>query len=180
MPRQPTPLPSAIRRQRGFEAASGLVKAPVRAAGESRGFVLARLLTHWADIAGEDVAGLTRPVRMNYGREGMGATLSLLVASAHAPMVQMMLPRIKDRVNAAYGYAAVSRINLTQTTASGFAETQASFAGPAVTTLPDPVAEKIATETTASIGNADLRMALEAFGKNILHRSPSETGKKTP
>lgn len=178
MPRQPTPLPSAIRRQRGFEAASGLVKAPVRAAGESRGFVLARLLTHWTDIAGDDVAALTRPVRMNYGREGMGATLSLLVASAHAPMVQMMLPRIRDRVNAAYGYAAVSRINLTQTTASGFAETQASFAGPAVTVC-DPVAEKIATETTASVGNADLRMALEAFGKSILHRSSSETGKKT-
>ena len=76
---------------RGFEPAGGLVRDPIRAAGERRGFAVARLLTHWPEIAGDEVAALARPVRMNYGREGMGATLSLLVTSAHAPMVQMML-----------------------------------------------------------------------------------------
>jgi hypothetical protein len=179
MPRQPTPLPSPIRRQRGFEAAASLVKAPIRAAGEARGFVLARLLTHWPEIAGTDVADLTRPVKMIYGREGMGATLSLLVTSSHAPMVQMMLPRIKERVNAAYGYAAVSRITLTQTAADGFAEGQTPFTGPATPPPPDPVIEAAAIAQAAAVGDADLRSALEALGKNILTRRHSETGKKT-
>lgn len=180
MPRQPTPLPNPTRRQRGFEAAASLVKAPIRAAGEARGFALARLLTHWREIAGAEVAGLTRPVRMSYGREGMGATLSLLVTSSHAPMVQMMLPRIKERVNAAYGYAAVSRITLTQTAAEGFAEGQTPFTGPAVAPTADPAIEAAAVAQAADIGNAQLRTALEAMGKNIFTRRQSETGKKTP
>ncbi len=178
MPRQPTPLPNPTRRQRGFEAAASLVKAPIRAAGEARGFALARLLTHWPEIAGAEVADLTRPVRMNYGREGMGATLSLLVTSSHAPMVQMMLPRIKERVNAAYGYAAVSRITLTQTAADGFAEGQTPFTGPVVRPPPDPVIEAQAVANAAVIGDAALRTALEALGKNILTRRQSENGKK--
>jgi hypothetical protein len=180
MPRKPLPKPSMIRRQRGFEAASGLVKAPIRAAGEARGFVLARLLTHWRDIAGDEVAGLTRPAKMTYGREGMGATLVLMVASAHAPMVQMMLPRIKDRVNAAYGYAAVSRISLTQTTTGGFAEAQAAFDGPRPLPPVDPEAQRIATEATAGVGNTDLRSALEALGKSILTRQKPEFRKSDP
>jgi hypothetical protein len=180
MPRQPTPLPSSTRRQRGFEAAASLVKAPIRAAGEARGFALSRLLTHWPDIAGAEVAALTRPVRMNYGREGMGATLSLLVASAHAPMVQMMLPRIKERVNAAYGYAAVSRISLTQTSATGFAEGQTPFTSASPVPPLDPAVEAAAVAQASAIGDAQLRTALEALGKSILTRRHAETGKKTP
>lgn len=177
MSRPPIPNPSPIRRQRGFEAASGLVKNPIRAVGEARGFALARLLTHWPEIAGEEVAGLAHPVRMTYGREGMGASLSLLVASAHAPMVQMMLPRIKDRVNSAYGYAAVSRISLTQTTATGFAENQAAFANAPKTPVPDPEAERAAAAAAAVIGDADLRAALETMGKTILNRRQPDPGK---
>ena len=45
----------------------------------------------------------------------MGATLILLAKPAHAPMVQMELPRLKDRINAVYGYNAIARITLTQT-----------------------------------------------------------------
>ena len=46
----------------------------------------------WADVAGESLARITRPVKIGYGREGMGATLTLLVKSSEAPMVQMALP----------------------------------------------------------------------------------------
>ena len=77
MARKPLPNPSADRRQRGFEPAFGLVKGPIRAAGEARGFAVARLLTHWAEVAGEDLAGKTRPVKIGYGKGGMGATLTL-------------------------------------------------------------------------------------------------------
>ena len=94
MARTPAPPPSAQRRIRGFEAASGLLKDQIRSVGESRGFAVARLLTHWPEVVGEDMARVTRPVKVGYGREGMGATLTLLVQASHAPMVQMDLPRL--------------------------------------------------------------------------------------
>ena len=41
------------RRGRGFEPASGLLKDRIRAAGESRGFAVSRLLTHWAEVVAQ-------------------------------------------------------------------------------------------------------------------------------
>ena len=175
-PHQPPRDPE--RRLRGFEAASGLLQSRIRAAGEKRGFATTRLLTQWAEIAGEQTAAITRPVKIGYGCEGMGATLTLLVAPAHAPMVQMDLPRLKDRVNAVYGYAAIARISLTQTAATGFAEGQAQFA-PAPKpppTAPDPAIQAVAAAVAAPVHDTDLRAALAALGQNILTRRKATEG----
>jgi hypothetical protein len=103
---------------RGFEPAFGLMARRCAHAGESRGFAVARLLTHWAEVAGEDLARITRPVKVGYGREGLGATLTAAGAAAPmAPMVEMQKERLRERVNAVYGYNAISRIVLTQTAA---------------------------------------------------------------
>jgi hypothetical protein len=159
------------RRMRGFEAASGLLQQRIREAGEARGFAVTRLLTQWSEVAGQEIARITRPVKIGYGREGMGATLTLLVSPAHAPMVQMDLPRLKDRVNAAYGYAAISRISLTQTAATGFAEGQAEFtAAPKRPTAVDPALQAEARAVAAPVHDETLRAALEALAQNILNR----------
>ena len=108
---------------------------------------------------------------MGHTREGMGATLTLLVASAHAPMVQMQLPRIIEKVNAIYGYRAISRISLTQTAATGFAEGQAEFI-PAPKAAPPPSPDIVAKarDTAAPIADPGLKAALEALAQNILTR----------
>jgi len=170
-----------IRRMRGFEAASGLVKDRIRTAGESRGFAVSRLLTHWEDIVGADLAGMTRPVKVGYAREGFGATLTLLTRAAEAPMVQMQLPLIREKVNACYGYNAISRISLTQTAATGFAEGQAEFGPapkPAVKTL-DPAIARQATAVAAGVHDDSLRAALEALAQNVLNRTKPEKRGKT-
>lgn len=167
----PLPEPSPQRRRRGFEPAFGLVKAPVRAAGEARGFAVARLLTHWAEVAGADLATKTRPVKIGYGKGGMGATLTLLVKAAHAPMVQMALPALKDRVNAVYGYGAINHIHLTQTAATGFAEGQAEFTpAPKRAATPDPAVLAEAEAVAKGVGDPSLRAALEQLAQNILTR----------
>jgi hypothetical protein len=172
MTRKPTPSPSPTRRMRGFEPAAGLVKEPIRTAGESRGFAVARLLTHWAEVAGPDLAGKTRPVKIGYGREGMGATLTLLVKSAEAPMVQLGLPVLKERVNAVYGYSAIARIHLTQTAPIGFAEGQAEFTvAPKALPKPDPATLARAAQAAEGIGDPTLRAALEVLAQNILTRA---------
>jgi hypothetical protein len=174
MARKPLPPPNAARRLRGFEAAAGLVKDPIRAVGESRGFGVAKLLTGWAEIVGDELASCTRPVKVGYGREGLGATLTILTVPAQAPMVQMALPRIKDRVNACYGYAAISRINVTQTAATGFEEGQVAFAPkPKAERVIDPAVQAVAAETTGAVKDTTLRAALETLAQNVLSRGKS-------
>ena len=76
------------RRMRGFERASGLLSTRIREVGEKRGFAVSRLLTHWAEIVGADVAAVARPVNVSYGRS-IGATLTVLTTGAQAPMLEM-------------------------------------------------------------------------------------------
>lgn len=174
MSRKPLPSPSADHRMRGFEPAFGLMKDAVRSAGESRGFAVARLLTHWAEAVGEEMARKTRPVKVGYGKGGMGATLTLLVKPAEAPMVQMALPQLKDRVNAVYGYAAISHIHLTQTAAIGFAEGQAEFTpAPKPAKTPDPATTAQAQAVAKGVADPSLRSALEQLAQNILTRPRS-------
>ncbi len=160
------------RRMRGFEAASGLLKDRIRTAGEKRGFAMTRLLTHWAEIAGDDLARITRPVKVGYAKGGFGATLTLLVRAVEAPMVQMQLPVLRDRVNACYGYNAISRISLTQTAPTGFAEGQAEFtpAPMAQKPPPDPATVAEARNTASGVQDDTLRAALESLAQNVLNR----------
>lgn len=174
MARKPATPPSAEHRRRGFEPAFSLVSNQVRGAGEARGFAVARLVTHWAETVGEDLAKITRPVKIGYAQGGMGATLSLLVQGAQAPMVGMQLERIRERVNAVYGYNAISRIHLTQTASSGFAEGQAQFTHAPKTAPRDPEAEArltaAAAERTEGVADPGLRAALDRLAQNILSR----------
>jgi hypothetical protein len=174
MAKKPSYTPKAEHRMRGFEPVYGLMKDSVRAAGESRGFAVTRLLTNWTEVAGQELAQKTRPVKIGYGKGGLGATLTLLVRATEAPMVQMALPVLKDRVNAVYGYAAVSRIQLTQTAATGFAEGQAEFApAPKAAPAPDPDVQARATQAADGVADPGLRTALEQLAQNILTRPRS-------
>jgi hypothetical protein len=160
------------RRMRGFEPAAGLLREPIRLAGETRGFAITRLLTQWAEIVGEDVARMARPVKMGYGRDGLGATLTLLTTGAMAPLLQMEKPTIRAKVNACYGYNAVARIHITQTAPIGFAEGQAVFAtAPKAPKPPNPEVCARARNLSQAVSDESLRAALEALGQNILSRS---------
>ncbi len=166
------------RRGRGFEPASGLLKDRVRAAGESRGFAVSRLLTHWAEVVGDEIAAIARPVKVGYGREGFGATLTLLTTGAAAPILQMHLPKIREKVNACYGYNAISRVVITQTAPVGFAEGQVAFveAPRATAPAPDPVVRKRAASISDTVRDDALRAALEALGEKVLSRPGPKKG----
>lgn len=175
MAKSPKPQ-TPFRRERGFEPASRLLVERIRTAGESRGFAVARLLTQWPEIAGQELARITRPVKISYGREGLGATLTLLTTGAVAPMVEMRKDHLRERVNAVYGYSAIARIHLTQTAGTGFAEGQAQFVhAPKAPAAPDPAIVAKATETAAVIKDEGLRAALELLARNVLtRRNPKE------
>lgn len=171
MVRKVTASATPSRRMRGFEPAFGLMKDPVRAAGESRGFAVTRLVTHWAEVVGPELARCTRPVKVGYGREGFGGSLTILISGPMAPMIEMQKETIRVKVNAVYGYNAISRILLTQTSPIGFAEGQAEFtAAPKPAPVPDPAIKAEALATAAPISDPGLRAALEALAENVLNR----------
>jgi hypothetical protein len=159
---------------RGFKRTSQLLKDRIRRASESRGFAVSRLLTQWEEIVGPDIAGIARPVDVSYGRQGFGATLTVLTTGAQAPMLEMQKETLRERVNAVYGYNAISRIRLTQTAPTGFADGQASFDHrPKSTTppAPDPAVRADAAKLAAPVSDTSLRDALEALGQNVLSKS---------
>lgn len=166
------------RHSRGFEAASGLLKDRIRTAGEARGFAVSRLLTHWTEVVGADVAAMALPVKIGYGRDGFGATLTLLTTGASAPLLQMQLPKIREKVNACYGYNAISKVIVTQTAPTGFAEGRVAFA-PAPKPAPAPVSPAIhqqASATAEGVRDPALRAALEALGEKVLSRPRNTKG----
>jgi hypothetical protein len=159
---------------KGFKRTATLLTDRIRRAGETRGFAVSRVLTGWPEIVGEDVAAIARPVNVSYGRGGFGATLTVLTTGAQAPMLEMQKEQLRAKVNAVYGYNAISRIRITQTAPTGFSEGQAQFdmrpKSPAEHP-PDPALERAAREVAKSVENENLRSALELLGKNVLSKA---------
>ncbi|KQI70203.1 RNA-binding protein [Loktanella sp. 3ANDIMAR09] len=154
---------------RGFSRAATLMQTRIRTATEGRGFAESRLLTHWAEIVGEQIAGIARPVKISYGRGALGATLTVLTTGSNAPMLEMQKPQLLERVNACYGYRAISRIHITQTAPTGFADGRAQFDhAPKVAPEPDPAVQAQAKAAAAGVGDDSLRAALEALTANFL------------
>ncbi|CAD0186159.1 Zn-ribbon-containing, possibly RNA-binding protein and truncated derivatives [Ruegeria sp. THAF57] len=155
---------------RGFKRTATLLNDQIRHAGESRGFAVTRLLTHWAEIVGQDMAAIARPVKVGYGKGGMGATLTVLTTGPQAPMLEMQKEQLRGKVNAVYGYNAISRVRITQTASTGFAEGQVSFdhkpKAPKPKIEPEIAAE--ADRAARDVHDGDLRAALERLGRNVL------------
>ncbi|MGH1369796.1 MAG: DUF721 domain-containing protein [Maritimibacter sp.] len=160
---------------RGFERTSSLLTQRIREAGESRGFAVTRLITHWEDIVGEATARICRPTEVSYKRSGFGATLTLLTTGAQAPMLEMQKEKLREKVNTVYGYSAISHIRITQTAPTGFAEGQAEFRAKPKAAAPqiDPEIIARARSTTKTVGDEDLRFQLERLAENVYARQKS-------
>jgi hypothetical protein len=162
---------------RGFARTSRLLNEQIRKAGESRGFAVSRLLTHWEEIAGSDIAAIARPVKVGYGRSSFGATLTVLTNGANAPILEMQKERLREKVNAVYGYNAISKVWITQTAPIGFSDGQVEFKhAPKVQQLAqaDPQDQAEAAKAAKGVENEDLRAALERLGRNVLTKQKTQ------
>lgn len=160
------------RRKRGFERAASLLEARVQRAGESRGFAVSRLLTHWVEVVGPDVARVCRPIEVSYGR-GFGGTLTVLTTGAEAPMLEMQKDMICEKVNACYGYAAIQKLRITQTAATGFSEGRATFEHAPKQKTAEPAVSSEVKQAANGVEDKKLRQALERLGANVLSHAKS-------
>lgn len=164
------------RTRKGFQRTSTLLRDRIRKASETRGFAVTRVLTHWAEIVGQDMASICKPVDVKYGRQGFGATLTVLTTGAQAPMLEMQKEKLREKVNAAYGYNAITQLRITQTAPIGFAEGQAQFTAAAkrAQKTADPETKREAQTMAAPVGDQDLRKALERLATNVLSKEKSK------
>jgi hypothetical protein len=101
-------------RKNGFKKASVLLKRNIQRASESRGFAQSRVLTHWGEIVGEDISSVSIPTKVSYRTDGLGATLTVLTSGSNGPILEMQKEFIRNKINAVYGYNAVHKIKITQ------------------------------------------------------------------
>lgn len=112
---RPAPAP----RPRGGEArrVADLIPAIGDVAFRKFGFVQSSIVTRWPEIVGVRLARVTAPESLRFppGKKADGM-LCLTVGSAHAPVVQHVVPDIIERVNRFFGYSAVARVRIAQGT----------------------------------------------------------------
>jgi hypothetical protein len=124
-----------------------------------QGFASTELVTHWADIVGQDVAALAEPIKMQWPRTVSGdppepATLVLRAEGPAAIEVQHLSGTIIDRVNQFFGWRAVGRVALRQAPLAR----RSSRALPPKRLDPERAAQEAATLT--DIDDVELREAL--------------------
>ena len=122
--------PETARSRKGFQHAAATARGAVDRIAGKQGFAEANVLLNWPAIAGAELAATCQPVKVTYGpQRTLGATLIVQASSARAPEIEMKGPMIVERVNQYYGYRAISRLKVTQSTglgpSPGFSEAQA-------------------------------------------------------
>jgi hypothetical protein len=124
------------------------------------GFVQSSVVSRWKEIVGERYAHVSSPesIRFPQGKRAQG-TLSLVVSSAHAPMMQHVAPEIIERVNRFFGYEAVARVVMRQ----GAMASPPKRAAPAeLVALPQDLGDSLRT-----IGDPELRTVLESLARGV-------------
>jgi hypothetical protein len=130
--------------------------------------VLSRLISEWQQIVG-DMATWCQPVEMKFSKgETSNGSLKLAIASGRGPEASLQTQNIISRVNAAFGYAAISRITLVQ----NFSHSAPKMAAPP-TTKRDPKRDSrnqdvwTLDEKLNKVKSPELRAALRRFGTPI-------------
>lgn len=149
------------RSSRSLAELASQVMAPII---EQHGLATAQVILRWAELAGPDLARVTRPLRVSWPRPAdeagivspqprrMGATLVVACESAYALDLQFAIPGLIERVNLLYGWQAVTRLVIRQ---------QPVDAPPQVTArkAPPPAPEAM-TEGLQNLDDVPLRQAL--------------------
>ena len=130
-----------------------------------QGFASRELVTRWGEIAGEDIARFSEPLKMQWPRPVEGqpqepATLILRVEGPMALEIQHASDAILQRVNRYFGWSAVGKITLRQAPLSRPRPRQKA-------TPPAPSAVAEMSGTLGSVEDEALREALARLGASI-------------
>ena len=155
-------------RKHGFKKASVLLKKNIQKVSESRGFAQSRVLTHWSEIVGEEISSVSIPTKVSYKTDGLGATLTILTSGSSGPILEMQKEFIRTKINAVYGYNAVQKIKITQS--SPLALIRKNENPKSVISKKNKRKVEISTSLEKAVNEIDdknLRQALEELAINV-------------
>ncbi len=162
MAKRETSKPPASERPRGGRARSvaEIVPDVGRAAFRRFGFVQSSIVSRWGEIVGDRYATLSAPesIRFGQGKRSDGV-LTLVVAGAHAPMFQHVVPVVIERVNRFFGYAAVGRVVIRQ---GEIPAPRAKPVPPPFTVVPTELGDSLRT-----IADPELKAVLESLARGV-------------
>ena len=134
-----------------------------RAAFRRFGFVQSSVVTRWPEIVGERHAQVCMPESIRFPPgEKSGGILQLVVAPAHAPLIQHVIPEIVERVNRFFGYKAVGRVKLRQGEVKPPRAEQRAKAPPSLKPIPMELGDSL-----RDIGDPELRTVLESLARSL-------------
>ncbi|MEM7668252.1 MAG: DUF721 domain-containing protein [Pseudomonadota bacterium] len=166
-------------RGRPFHRPGRALKSKMRSVAAKKGFAEPDVLLRWSEAVGPALAGICTPVKVTFG-DAIGATLVVHTNSARAPEVEHRGPQIVEAINRFYGYRAITRMRITQSTRRpglnvGFAEPATPFEhGTQPQSEPGEDEKRRARALTEGIGDHDLRKALTQMGAWVLSRPRSD------
>jgi len=127
------------------------------------GFVQSSVVSRWPEIVGARHARVCAPeaIRFPPGEKRDGI-LQLVVVPAHAPLIQMVIPEIIERVNRFFGYSAVARVKLRQGEVQAPKVLEERRAPPSLRPIPMELGESL-----RDIGDPELRTVLESLARSL-------------
>ena len=126
------------------------------------GFVQSSVVSRWPEIVGARHARVCSPeaIRFPPGEKRDGI-LQLVVVPAHAPLIQMVIPEIIERVNRFFGYSAVARVKLRHGEVQP-PQLETRRAPPSLRPIPMELGESL-----RDIGDPELRTVLESLARSL-------------
>ena len=152
---------------------STMIDPMVAPSARERGFTIERILSQWQKIAG-DMSSWCRPDAVSFPNKGRNnGSLRLRIAPGRGPQAQAMSQVIVDRVNANFGYQAISKISLLQT----FVDPDNSAIPPSARKSPSTQPDIWTLDNKLKdIRSPELRAALRRLGSPINSSAEDEEG----
>lgn len=172
-------LPYSAKRASFAKAVGSFVPGLTRKSFEKYGFSTATLLTDWALIVGQDLAGFTLPERLKWPRNveafeetnksdrgRPGATLVLRVDGPRAIELQYQTTQLIERINAHFGYRAIAEIRFIQAPLPDRAEPSRATEK-RIAKRPKTSDRNVAESPSTTGPNSTLQASLERLHENM-------------
>ena len=146
------------------KAVGDLMPQVGRTAFRRYGFVQSSVVTRWPEIVGPEHAKVCAPeaIRFPPGERSEGI-LQMVVAPAHAPLIQHVIPEIIERVNRFFGYRAIAKVKMRQGAVQPRSvEPERSARPPELKPIPMELGDSL-----RDIGDPELRAVLEGLARTM-------------
>ncbi len=153
-----------------------IAEATARITGKSCGrkyIALGRVVNHWSEIVGSDLAGKAQPVKIRYMKEGRAKTpsaiLNIAVSGANATLLHYQKDLILERINQIFGAGWITGLRFVPAAANEIRRSGRK--------AKKPLTEQEKTYLSGildGVGDEDVKARLAALGEAIITETKTD------